>query len=347
MPSRASTWETCFCASGVGAERLTGRLLDGLVEVAERRCEPGVPWHAVEQVGRERLGQAGRLVVEQRRPADAEARVGRVDREAEGADACELRRDLVELRLRHRTARGFGPALLRVRDELLQRRPRRVADDDVVAGQRRERVLVVGGVGQAIARCGEAVDRGSDRRLRVRDEGGVVRDGHGRGRALAVGEDVEAAVRACGLHVLLLRERALEAALVGDLGEPEHCRVGAVGRDVEDADRNLGAQPGAHLRERRPAVGGLVRGLVELRHELRPAREARAQRPAGASRRRTSRRCWHRRRRRSKRGTPGRRGRRSRRRRRLRRPRSSRRSRRARRPPGRAQRTRPGGGGRR
>ena len=58
---------------------------------------------------------------------------------------------------------------------------------------------------------------------------------------------------------------ASSCALVAHLGEAEHRRIGAVGRHVEHADRELGAEPAAQLRERRAvvAVSSFVR-LVEL-----------------------------------------------------------------------------------
>ena len=136
-----------------------------------------------------------------------------------------------------------------------------------------------------------AVDRG----LRVRDQGGVVRDGDGRGRVLAVGEDVEAAVRACGRHVLLLRERALEAASCRvTSANPSTVGIGAVGRDVEDADRDLGAQPGAHLRERRARRRWPCSPPCRTPPRASASSGSARRAPAGASRRRTSRRCWHR-----------------------------------------------------
>ena len=140
-------------------------------------------------------------------------------------------------------------------------------------------------------------------------------------------------------RVLVLLERASRLALVAHLGEAEHVGIGAVGRHVEHADRDLGAEPRAHLRQRRAAVGGLVGALVEVGRRASGSSGSARRAPAGASRRRSARRCWRRRTRPWWPGRPGRRGRRCRRRPRRRRPCSSCRSRRARGPRGRERRS--------
>ena len=263
MPSAASACATCCCASGLDLSAWS-TVLFAFVPMSPNEAAN----HELAGTRESSVGSYGdessfaplfmSVVPRMRRPLSVAP-----SEKPKLRTFASASRDLLELRRAVDALAEGGRILLAAEGhELLQHGAGRVADDDVVAREARERVLERGHVGEAVARAREPVDRRLGGGARVRDQRGVLRErDHG---VVVAAEEVVAAVRAERARVLVLHDRGLELRLVAHVGEAEHRGIGAARRHVEHADGDLRAEPAAQLRERRAVVGGVVRRLVEL-----------------------------------------------------------------------------------